>query len=196
VEDQLGDQTRLVGPGGGPHPLKEKSNPIISCQATPPICVSVHSDSRNGPSVPPLPRGKTAQPMGDFPVCWNPILCGSARTLHLFSMFRFDLFSTRFAARPRSVDKRRAAIGTWFLLPGASRWPIADQRGWFSSRHGCGRSRPLPGMQEPPWAVGGSGAWTGRDNRARSGHARKAVARGLQRAIGGEPSHAVLAVRC
>jgi hypothetical protein len=134
--------------------------------------------------------------MGDFPVCWNPILCGSARTLHLFSMFRFDLFSTRFAARPRSVDKRRAAIGTWFLLPGASRWPIADQRGWFSSRHGCGRSRPLPGMQEPPWAVGGSGAWTGRDNRARSGHARKAVARGLQRAIGGEPSHAVLAVRC
>ena len=102
--------------------------------------------------------------MGGFPVCWNAILCGSARTLHLFSMFRFDLFSARFAARPRSVDKRGLQLGQWFLPPGASRWPIADQEGLvqFQTRRWA--------LQTTAWNAGTTlrrgHAGTRRDNRS------------------------------
>lgn len=107
-------------------------------------------------------------------VWWNAILCGSARILHLFSMFRFDFISARFAAGPRSVDKRRVAIGTCFLLPRASRWRSLIGRGWFSSRHHCGRSRP---RRPTAWNAGTNGG--GRDTRSRSGNARKSSGQGL-----------------
>jgi hypothetical protein len=57
--------------------------------------------------------------MGGFPVCWNAILCGSSRSLHLFSMFRFDLFSTRFALLgPARSTSEGLQLGHGFLCRG------------------------------------------------------------------------------